>query len=134
MRKLFTLLALFAAVTVLPSRLQAGNTGQDNAPSANATTVTGCLQAGNKAGHYTLTADDGTTYHLRSKQVNLGEHVGHTVTVTGTIPQRKGAGSPSSSMSSDPNAQNAAGQNEGHAGGNMLVVTDLKMVSDSCKK
>jgi len=142
MQKFCTLLALLAAVTFLPSRLQAqaaGNSGQDNTPSANTTTVTGCLEAGKKPGHYVLAADDGTTYHLRSKDVNLGEHVGHTVTVTGKVPQGKAAGekSPSSSSSNDPygSAQSGEAQAGGHAGGgNMLLVTDLKMVSDSCKK
>src|ERR1700722_10232090 len=74
MQKFCTLLALLAAVTFLPSRLQAqaaGNSGQDNTPSANTTTVTGCLEAGKKAGHYMLAADDGTTYHLRSRDVIL---------------------------------------------------------------
>jgi hypothetical protein len=143
MQRFCILLALLAAVTFLPSRLQAqaaGNSGQDNAPSANSTTVTGCLQAGKKTGHYMLTADDGTTYQLRSRDVNLGEHVGHTVTVTGKVPQGKAAGekSPSSTSSSDAygssSAQSGEGQ-DGHAGGgNMLFVTDLKMVSESCKK
>jgi hypothetical protein len=140
MRKLFTLVALLAALAFLPSRLQAqdtGNSGQDNAQSANTTTVTGCLQAGNKTGRYTLTSDDGSTYHLRSKSVDLGEHVGHTVTVTGRVPQGKPSGgtTPQSIMSSDPNAAGqAAGGQGSHAHGNMLIVTDLKMVSDSCKK
>ena len=140
MRKFATLLALLAAVTFLPSRLQArnnGNSGQDNTPSANAATVTGCLQAGKKPGHFMLMADDGTTYHLRSKDVNLGEHVGHTVTVTGRVPQGKPSGekSPSSSSAAEPNAsgQSDEGQGGAHAG-NLLIVTDLKMVSDSCKK
>lgn len=143
MRKVCTLLALLAAVTFLPSRLQAqasGNSGQDNTPSANSTTVTGCLQSGKKPGHYMLTADDGTTYHLRSRDVNLGEHVGHTVTVTGRVPQGKAAGekSPSSTSSSDAYGSSSAQSGEGQAGhpggGNMLLVTDLKMVSESCKK
>lgn len=143
MQKLFTLLALLAALAFLPSRLQAqatGNSGQDNAPAASATTVTGCLQAGTKAGHFMLTADDGTVYHLRSKSVDLSEHVGHTVTITGHVPQRKSQGGQSPSSSSSPDATNEAAQAGGgqggeHAGGgNMLFVTDLKMVSDSCKK
>ncbi|MFY9801960.1 MAG: hypothetical protein WA211_15415 [Candidatus Acidiferrales bacterium] len=141
MQKLFTLLALLAAITFLPSRLQAqenGGSGQENTPSANTTTATGCLQAGHKAGHYTLAAEDGTTYHLRSKTVDLAEHVGHTVTVTGRVPQGRPAGEPvaPSSLSSDPKvaAQSGGGQGSGHGGGHMLIVTDLKMVSDSCKK
>lgn len=143
MQKLFTLMALLAALAFLPSRLPAqdtGNSGQDNAPAASATTVTGCLQAGTKAGSFMLTADDGTTYRLRSRSVDLGEHVGHTVTVTGRVPQHKAQGGQAPSNSSSPDAtnevaQSGEGQGGGHAGGgHMLFVTDLKMVSDSCKK
>jgi hypothetical protein len=143
MQKLFTLLALLAALAFLPSRLQAqdtGNSGQDNGAAASATTVTGCLQAGTKAGRFMLTGDDGTVYHLRSKSVDLGEHVGHTVTITGHVPQRKAQGGQAPSSTSSPDATNegaqaAGGQGGEHAGGgHMLFVTDLKMVSDSCKK
>ncbi len=143
MQKLFTLLALLAALAFLPSRLQAqgtGSSGQDNAPAASATTVTGCLQAGAKAGRFMLTADDGTVYHLRSKSVDLSEHVGHTVTVTGQAPQHHAPSGQAPSSSSSPDATNEAAQASGgqggeHAGGgHMLFVTDLKMVSDSCKK
>ncbi|MGA7916582.1 MAG: DUF5818 domain-containing protein [Candidatus Acidiferrales bacterium] len=141
MRKLFTLLALLAAVTFLPSRLPAqdtGNSGQENAPAATTATVTGCLQAGQKAGRFMLTADDGTVYHLRSKSVDLSEHVGHTVTVTGRVGQRRPqeGQAPSSSSSPEANAagQSGEGQGGGHAHGHMLFVSDLKMVSDSCKK
>jgi hypothetical protein len=72
--------------------------------------------------------------------VDLSEHVGHTVTVTGRVPQRKGqGGQPPSSMSTPDTTKEAAqaggGQGgEGAGGGHMLFVTDLKMVSDSCKK
>lgn len=140
MRKLFSLLALLAAVTFLPSRLPAqetGNSGQENAPAASTTTVTGCLQAGQKAGRFMLTAEDGTVYHLRSKSVDLSEHVGHTVTVTGRVAQRRPqeGQAPSSSSSPEANAaQSGEGQGGGHAHGHMLFVSDLKMVSDSCKK
>ncbi|MFZ1034323.1 MAG: DUF5818 domain-containing protein [Candidatus Acidiferrales bacterium] len=142
MQKLFTLLALLAAITFLPSRLAAqdtGNSGQNAEPSPSSTSVTGCLQAGTKAGSFMLTGDDGTVYHLRSKSVDLSEHVGHTVTVTGRVPQHhsQGGQAPSSSSSSATNeaAQSGEGQGGWHAGGgHMLIVTDLKMVSDSCKK
>lgn len=142
MQKIFALLALLAAMMFLPSRLAAqdtGNSGQNAEPSASTTSVTGCLQAGTRAGRFMLTADDGTVYHLRSKSVDLGEHVGHTVTVTGHMPQRKAQGGQAPSSSSSADATNEAAQSGegqgGHAGGgHMLFVTDLKMVSDSCKK
>jgi uncharacterized protein DUF5818 len=142
MQKFFTLLALLAALAFLPTRLQAqdtGDSGQSNEPSANTASATGCLQAGAKAGSFMLTSEDGTVYHLRSKSVDLNEHVGHTVTVTGHVPQHHAQGGQAPSSSSSPEATNEAaqsgeGQGGAHHGGHMLIVTDLKMVSDSCKK
>jgi hypothetical protein len=150
MQKFAVLLALLVAVTFLPLRVLAqdtgsGNAGQNGSASAETTTVTGCLKAGKQAGHYMLTAEDGTIYHLRSRQVKLGEHVGHTVEVTGTIPQGRGNGAggqapsatsgDSSSSSMSGSGQNGAGgaTADQHGGGHMLIVTSVKMVSDTCK-
>src|SRR5882762_3039674 len=47
-------------------------------------TVTGCLQKGDEAGEYSISGEDGKSYGLRSKSVNLSKHLGHKVTVTGT--------------------------------------------------
>src|SRR5437879_5177610 len=47
------------------------------------TSVTGCLQKGDEAGEFNLTAEDGKTYGVRSNSVKLADHVGHKVTITG---------------------------------------------------
>ena len=49
------------------------------------TTVTGCLQKGDEPGEYSITGEDGKTYGLRSRTVKLSAHLGHKVTVTGTL-------------------------------------------------
>lgn len=91
---------------------------QDNARDATQT-VTGCLQKGPTAHNYTMTDENGKMWDLHSKTVQLGPHVGHTVTVAGTIPQRsKGNGN---DTSGDASPQNH------------LRVRSLKMVSDSCQ-
>jgi hypothetical protein len=54
-------------------------------------------------------------WDLRSKTVPLGQHVGHTVTVSGTIPKE-------SNDSSDTAPQNH------------LLVAKLDMVRDSCQQ
>ncbi|MGA7920219.1 MAG: hypothetical protein WCA38_11160 [Candidatus Acidiferrales bacterium] len=147
MQNFAALLALLIAVTFMPSRLQAqdsgnGSAGQNGSATADTTTVTGCLKAGKQAGHYMLTAEDGTTYHLRSRQVKLGDHVGHTVEVTGRVPQGRGSGgqTPSASSSDGSDTSMSATGQSGASGatgetgnGHMLIVTSLKMVSDSCK-
>src|SRR5439155_779674 len=43
--------------------------------------ITGCLAQGDSAKEFNLTADDGSTWEVRSSNVSLAEHVGHKVTV-----------------------------------------------------
>jgi hypothetical protein len=86
------------------------------------TTVTGCLQKGDESGEYSITGQDGKTYGLRSKAVNLSEHLGHTV--TGTLKAES--------------AEKEKGEAEEHekkeaAEAGDVRVTNLKMVSDKCQ-
>jgi hypothetical protein len=93
---------------------------QDNQENTDNSThnVTGCLERSSTVNLYTLTDEDGKTWDLRSKTVPLGTHVGHTVTLTGTIPKNsKDSGS----------SGNTAPQNR-------LLVTSVKMVRDNCKQ
>ena len=48
-------------------------------------TLTGCLRKGEDANEYNLTTKKGSTWELKSDSVNLGEHVGHTVKITGVV-------------------------------------------------
>jgi len=85
--------------------------------------VTGCLQKSGDA--YTLTADDGTVWHVNSKSVELGEHVNHTVTVTGMGHEKTEA-----KTTADNNGATTDKSKEVHR----LHVTKLSMVSESCQK
>jgi len=92
--------------------------------SAGKTTVTGCLQKGDEAGEYSITGEDGKTYELRSKTVKLSQHLGHRVTITGTLRAES--------------AEKEKGEAEEHekkeaAEAGDIRVTDLKMVSDKCQ-
>jgi hypothetical protein len=89
-----------------------------------ATTVTGCLQKGDEAGEYSITGKDGKTYGLRSTAVDLSQHVGHKVTV-------KGALKPESAEKEKGEAEEHEKTRAMEAGD--ILVTNLKMVSDSCK-
>ena len=80
--------------------------------------VTGCLGKTSTENIYALTDEDGKPWDLRSETVPLGPHVGHTVTLTGTIPKN----SKDSGSSGDTAPQNH------------LLVTSLKMVRDNCKQ
>lgn len=79
--------------------------------------VTGCLRKGAAAHRYNLIDENGKLWGLQSKNVSLGPHVGHTVTVSGTIPQK----------SKDDNTGDTSPQNN-------LNVTQLEMVSDTCQQ
>jgi hypothetical protein len=96
--------------------------GQEKTTGGKAVTVTGWLQKGDEAGEYSITAEDGKRYGLRSKTVGLGKHVGHEVTVTVT-------------QMREENEEKEKNEAKESGGGEYadLRVTTLKMVSDACK-
>jgi hypothetical protein len=102
----------------------AGAAQQKKGTKGGNTTVTGCLQKGDEADEFSLTAEDGKLYDLRSSSVKLAEHVGHKVTVTGKFKPE-----------ADEKEENEA--KESKEGGKKDVgdiqVSSLKMVSSSCQ-
>jgi hypothetical protein len=90
---------------------------QDNADDSTQM-VTGCLKKGS-GNTFSMTDEQGKMWVLHSKTVQLGPHVGHTVTITGTIPQK--------SKDENNTDGNTSPQNN-------LRVTNLKMVSETCEK
>jgi hypothetical protein len=123
MEKLVRLLALFAFALTLGLYLPRVGLAQEKAAAGKAT-VTGCLQKGDEPGEYSLTGEDGKTYGLRSKAVNLSEHLGHKVTVTGTL-------RPESAEKEKGEAEEHEKKEAAEAGD--IRVTHLKMVSDKCQ-
>jgi hypothetical protein len=92
--------------------------------SAEVRNITGCLSKGDDAGEFKVTANDGSTWEVKSKTVKLSPHVGHTVTVTGEVWQSgMHSAKEKTKETVDPNAKE-----HGH-----LNVTKVEMVSDSCK-
>ena len=93
-------------------------------------TLTGCLQKGEDANEYNLTTKAGGTWELKSDSVKLGEHVGHTVAVTGVVSHHK-----EHAMKEDAKAEmkehgmDKDAKEHGH-----LTVTALSMVSETCSK
>ena len=93
-------------------------------------TLTGCLQKGEDANEYQLTANGGATWEIKSDSVKLDEHVGHTVKVTGAVAHYK-----EHAMKEDAKAEmkehgmDKDAKEHGH-----LTVTDLTMVSNTCHK
>jgi hypothetical protein len=94
-------------------------------PTKTRKTVTGCLQKGDEAEGFTITGKDGKVWELHSKKVQLAEHVGHTVVVSGTAANR----SKEEEEKIEANEKKEYGEKE-HGD---LRVSSLKMVSESCK-
>src|ERR1700681_175721 len=117
-------LALFAGAAALA-------TAQDTTKTTHkkARTLTGCLQKGDDANEYQLTTAKGGTWEVKSDSLKLGDHVGHRVTITGVVSNAKMHG-----MKEDakPEAkEHGMGKNSTEHG--HMTVTNLTMVSDSCK-
>ena len=118
--RLFILLALALALGayVIP------NASAQEKTAGGKTTVTGCLQKGDEPGEYSITGEDGKTYGLRSRTVNLSEHLGHKVTVTGTL--RAESAEKERGEAAEHEKKEAAEAGD-------IRVADLKMVSDKCQ-
>jgi hypothetical protein len=91
--------------------------------------VTGCLSKGDSAKEFLLTGTDGSTWEIRNSGVALAEHVGHTVTAIGVVSNAKmhNMKEDTKDMAKD-SGMTKHNKEHGH-----LKVTDVKMVSDSCK-
>jgi len=90
-------------------------------------TVTGCLQKGTEAGGYFLISTDDKHWELYSNSdVSLADHIGHTITVTGTVAKRSKA----QEQKSQPyeNKEKDGKQNTD------LQVSSVKMVSATSSK
>jgi SH3 domain-containing YSC84-like protein 1 len=90
-------------------------------------TVTGCLQKGDGAGEFSIVAGDGKTWELHSNSINLDNHLGHTVTVTG--PRTHESEAQEKAEEKREGVVKASSKEE-YAD---LAVTSLKMVSETCK-
>ena len=91
-------------------------------------TLTGCLQKTDDANEYQLTTKNGGTWEIKSDSVKMAPHVGHTVTVSGVVPDATLHG-----LKEDTKTQaREHGVDKGSTEHGHLTVTDLKMVSPSC--
>jgi hypothetical protein len=95
---------------------------------SNVRTVTGCLQKGDSSNEYELTGRDGSTWELKSDAVDLGSHVGHTVTITGAVRNSEMHGM-KEDMKKEAQEQ---GMKKSAAEHGHMTVTNVTMVSHSC--
>jgi hypothetical protein len=132
MSKVMWLCCLVTAVLSLSvTALGASTPGtQEKAEHHKVRTITGCLQAGSEADEFNFTGNDGSTWELTSSAVKLAPHVGHTVTVTGTVVHAKLHGAKEETKEE----MKEHGLKKEDAEHGHLRVTRLKMVSESCER
>jgi hypothetical protein len=93
-------------------------------------TVSGCLQTGDSANEYRLTTAKGGTWELKSDTLKLADHVGHTVKITGVVSNATMHG-----MKEDVKSEaKEHGIDKGSTEHGSMTVTNLTMVTDTCKK
>jgi hypothetical protein len=92
--------------------------------------LTGCLQKGDDANEYKLTTAKGGTWEIKSDSLKLGDHVGHTVTITGVVSNATLHGAKEDAKAeAKEHGMDKDSTEHGH-----MTVTNLTMVSDSCSK
>jgi hypothetical protein len=124
------------AVGVIALFMFAGAAGQAAAQDTTKTThkktrtLTGCLQKGEDANEYNLTAKGGGTWEIKSDSVKLDEHVGHTVKIVGVVSNATAHG-----MKEDTKEEmKEHGMDKNSTEHGHMTVTDLTMVSGTCQK
>jgi hypothetical protein len=127
-----------------------GPTGQAPQVKPKPIKVTGCLQKGDEANEFVITDKAGKKYEIASKSVALAGHVGHTVTVTGTmLAEEKGEGKAAEEKGEKGEKEATAEKGEKEATaekaekgekeeakeyeGGHVQVTSLAMVSPKCQ-
>ena len=101
---------------------KAQDTDQSHAKTRS---ITGCLQNGDNSHEYKLIAKDGGRWDLKSDSVNMSEHVGHMVKVTGVV-----SNATADNMKED--VKKGVDKDSKETGD--MTVTNLTMVSASCPK
>jgi hypothetical protein len=93
-------------------------------------TLSGCLQKTDDANEYKLTTAKGSTWEIKSDAVNLGEHVGHDVKITGVVSNASMHGA-KEDVKAEAKEHGVAKNSTEHG---HMTVTGLKMVSKSCSQ
>jgi hypothetical protein len=128
--KLANLLLLLMLGAIGISCALAQDTTSDSKGKTKTRTITGCLSKGDSANEFDLRANDGSTWELKSDQVALADHVGHTVSVTGVVSNAK-----MHNLKEDAKdtAKDAGIKKENTEHGH-ITVTNVRMVSSSCSQ
>ena len=104
-------------------------TGQAPQVKPKPVKVTGCLEKGDEKNEFVITDKAGKKYEIESKSVALAGHVGHTVTVKGTILAEAKGEKEATEEKGEKGAKEEAKKYEG----GHVQVTSLAMVSPKCQ-
>jgi len=108
----------------------AQDAASDSKSKSDTRTITGCLAKGDNADEFLLTAQDGSTWEIKSSAVNLADHVGHTVAATGVVSNATMHNLKEDTKDVAKDAHMSKSNSEhGH-----MKITDVQMVSSSCSK
>lgn len=124
------LLLCGALIVLCASWVLAQDASSQSGSKSKVRTVTGCLSQGDSTNEFVLTANDGSTWEVRSDKVTLAGHVGHTIAATGVVSHAK-----AHNLKEDAKqAASDTGATKQRAEHGHMMITDVKMVSDSCQK
>ena len=130
--KISSLLLGLLLVVFGSSWIFAQESSNDTKTKSDTRTITGCLSTehgSSNSKEYVLTASDGSTWEVRSDSVPLAEHVGHTVSATGVVKMNTAHSLKEDAKEDASDAHMKKGNTEhGH-----MTITDVQMVSSSCK-
>ena len=127
-------LSLFAAVVFVGLTATGTIQAQEKQEKQESThqktrTVKGCLakESGNE---HALTGADGSTWEVKSDSVDLAQHVGHEVSVTGVVSNAAAHGAKEDTK----NEAKEHGVDKNATEHGHLTATNVKIVSESCQK
>jgi len=124
MKKLIMCLALVCTASLWTMAQDSDAKGK-----SDTRTITGCLAQGDSAKEFKLTAENGSTWEVKSSNVSLAEHVGHTITATGVV-----SNATAHNMKEDTkDMAHDTGMKKDNREHGHLKITDVQMVSESCK-
>jgi hypothetical protein len=106
-----------------------GSAGQATEVRPKPIRVTGCLQKGDEENEFVITNKAGKKYEITSKSVALTGHVGHTVTVKGSVVAEEKTENEAKEEKDEKGEKEEVQEHEGRH----LQVTSLTMVSPKCK-
>ncbi len=121
----YTLLVIALVVGLSSWYLVAQGRDKDEQTAGKTVTVSGCLAKGDSPNEFYLTADNGQKYEVRSDSVQLSEHVGHKVKVTGTTVKE-------SARDDDEDEKTERNERAEHEAAN-LNVSNIEHLSSTCK-